>query len=36
MMVVMIVVMMDDKDGKLDRWDCFCKVLYVAILVTVS
>ena len=39
MMVVMIVVMvllMDEKDGKHDRGDCFCNVMYVAILVTVS
>ena len=39
MMVVMIVVMvllMDEKDGKHDRGDCLCKVLYVAISATFS
>ena len=36
LVMVVMMVMMDDKDGKHDRGDCLCKVLYVAILVTVS
>ena len=36
MAMIMMMLLMDDKDGKHDRGDCLCKVLYVAILVTVS